>query len=344
MTRFFRPVLSLLALAVCALPAAAAEPKPTRLSLQDAATPSMERLVWFHDGLLMWIIAGIVVLVAVLIGVVTLRFNARVNPEPSKTTHNVLLEVVWTLIPVLILIMIAVPSFKLLYYLDRTENPDMTLKTIGYQWGWTYQYPDYGDIEFNADMIVDDDMDTYIPEGKGRRLLETYNPVVLPINRNIQILTTANDVIHAWAIPAFGLKKDSVPGRLNEMWTRIERTGVYFGQCSEICGINHAFMPIMVYAVTPDEFEAWTECMNGEGASANFPARECAQKFDFDKYRDSENQITLAVADADSTPADANAADEAEAEAEADIGIDIGDEVETDTDTNDNNDTETGAE
>lgn len=295
MQRLFSLSLSLFALIVSVLPAFAAEPKPTRLSLQDAATPSMERLHWFHDGLLLWIIGGIVAFVAVLLVIVMLRFNARANPEPSKVTHNVLLEVVWTLAPVLILIMIAVPSFKLLYYLDRTEDPDMTLKAIGYQWGWTYQYPDQGDIEFNADMIVDADMDQYIPDGKGRRLLETYNPIVLPINKNIQVLTTANDVIHSWAVPAFGMKKDSVPGRLNEMWTRIERTGVYYGQCSEICGINHAFMPIMIYAVTPDEFDAWAECVKGPGASANFPSRQCAQNLGFDKYRDAENQVKLAV-------------------------------------------------
>lgn len=306
MPRLLHPVLALFALIISALPAAAAEPKPTRLSLQDPASPSMERLQWFHDHLLLVIITGIVIFVAALLLIVIVRFNARANPEPSKTTHNVLLEIVWTLAPVLILIIIAVPSFKLLYYLDRTEEPDMTLKAIGYQWGWTYQYPDNDDIEFNADMIVDADMDAYIPDGKGRRLLETYNPVVLPINKNIQVLTTANDVIHSWTVPAFGMKKDAVPGRLNEMWTRIERTGVYFGQCSEICGINHAFMPIMVYAVTPDEFDAWTACVKGEGASATFPARQCAQSLGFDKYRDAENQITLAVAEPDTANAENN--------------------------------------
>src|SRR5690606_20961065 len=155
----------------------------------------------------------------------------------------------------------------------------------GYQWGWTYQYPDYEGIEYNADMITDEDMAKYVLDNKGRRLLETYNPVVLPVNKNIQVITTANDVIHSWTVPAFGMKKDAVPGRLNEMWTRIERTGVYYGQCSEICGINHAFMPIMVYAVTPDEFTAWTECVKAESA-ATFPARECATKLGFDKYRE----------------------------------------------------------
>lgn len=294
MKSLLHPILSLCALIAASIPAAhAAEPKPTLLSLQEAASPGMVRLHQFHDGLLLWIIGAIVLFVAVLLFVVIVRFNARRNPEPSKTTHNVMIEVIWTLVPVLILMMIAIPSFKLLYYLDRTENPDMTLKAIGYQWGWTYQYPDSGELEFNADMMTEEDMATYIPDGKGRRLLETYNPIVLPINRNIQILTTANDVIHSWTVPAFGLKKDSVPGRLNEMWTRVTRTGVYYGQCSEICGINHAFMPISVYAVLPDEFEAWTACMQGDGAGADYPSRHCVQTLGFDKYRDAAHQITL---------------------------------------------------
>lgn len=302
MKRFLILPLIFFALILSALPAGAAEPKPTALGFQQAASPNMARLNSFHDDLLMWIITAIVIFVALLLLIVIVRFNARANPVPSKTTHNVMLEIAWTLVPMLILIVIAVPSFKLLYYLDRTEEPDMTLKAIGYQWGWTYQYPDYDGIEFNADMIPDEELDEYIPGGKGRRLLETYNPIVLPINKNVQIITTANDVIHSWTVPAFGAKKDAVPGRLNETWTRIERTGVYFGQCSEICGINHAKMPIMVYAVTPDEFEAWTACMAGEGASADFPARACAEKQDFERYRDHENQISLAVMEETDTP------------------------------------------
>lgn len=298
MKHLSRLILSLTALIASTLPAMAAEPKPTLLGLQEAASPSMERLHFFHDHILLWVITGIVVLVAILLAVVMVRFNAKSHPEPSKTTHNVMLEIAWTLVPVLILIVIAVPSFKLLYYLDRTETPDMTLKVNGYQWGWTYSYPDYEDIEFNADMMSDEDMATYIPDNKGRRLLETYNPIVLPINKNIQVIATANDVIHSWTVPAFGLKKDAVPGRINEMWTRIERTGVYYGQCSEICGINHAFMPIMVYAVTPDEFTAWTQCVQGDAAGkTDFPSRTCAQQLGFDKYREKENQLSLAVSE-----------------------------------------------
>ncbi len=303
MKSLFHLTLSVSALIFAALSAEAAEPKPTWLGFQESASPLMTRLHHFHDDLLMWIITAIVIFVAVLLAIVMIKFNARANPEPSKTTHNVMLEVAWTLVPVLILIVIAVPSFKLLYYLDRTETPDMTLKAIGYQWGWTYQYPDYDGLEFNADIIPDAELDEYIPDGKGRRLLETYNPVVLPINKNIQIITTANDVIHAWTVPAFGAKKDAVPGRLNETWTRIERTGVYTGQCSEICGINHAAMPISVYAVTPDEFNAWTECMKGDGAQADFPSRACVNKLGFNKYRDKANQIALDVTTIEETKA-----------------------------------------
>lgn len=318
MKSLFNLTLSLTALLFAALPAQAYEPKPTELLQQEAASPTMERLHHFHDGLLMWIITAIVIFVFILLVIVAVKFNAKSNPTPSQTTHHVGLEIAWTLVPVLILIVIAVPSFKLLYYLDRTETPDLTLKATGYQWGWTYTYPDYEGLEFNADIIrasknADgspstpaqdvEEINKYIPDGKGRRLLETYNPVVLPVNKNIQIITTANDVIHAWTVPAFGAKKDAVPGRLNETWTRIERTGVYYGQCSEICGIDHSSMPISVYAVLPDEFTAWTECVKGDGAKADFPARECVDKLGFNKYRVKENQIALDVTTLEETEA-----------------------------------------
>jgi cytochrome c oxidase subunit 2 len=268
-------------------PAQAFEPKPGDIGLQDPASPNMERLHAFHDNILLWVITAIVAFVFVLLVWVCLRYNAKANPVPSKTTHNVLLEVVWTILPVVILLVIAIPSYKLLYYLDRTAEPDMTLKVSGYQWGWTYTYPDYQDIEFNADIIADDELDQYIPDGKGRRLLETYNPIVLPVDKNVQVLMTASDVIHAWTIPAFGIKKDAVPGRTNEAWFRATVPGIYYGQCSEICGINHSAMPIAAYAVTPEEFDAWIACMNGDGeeSKADFPSRACVQKLGFDKYR-----------------------------------------------------------
>lgn len=286
--------------AFSAFPALAFEPKPNQIGLQEAATPNMERLHAFHDHLLMYVITAIVVFVFLLLVWVVIRYNAKSNPVPSKTTHNVLLEVVWTAVPVLILLVIAVPSYKLLYYLDRTATPDLTLKITGYQWGWTYAYPEKEGLEFNADIIPDNELDQYIPDGKGRRLLETYNPIVLPTDKNIQILTTASDVIHAWTIPAFGVKKDAVPGRTNETWVHIEKTGIYYGQCSEICGISHASMPISVYAVTPEEYTSWINCVSGTGAEskADFPARACVQSLGFDKYRSEQKGHTVAKAQA----------------------------------------------
>lgn len=316
-----RILAALFVFAASAFPALAFEPKPTDIGLQEAATPNMERLHAFHDHNLMVVITGIVIFVFILLVWVVLRYNAKANPVPSKTTHHVLLEIVWTIVPVLILILIAIPSYKLLFYLDRVpaaaeDETNMTLKISGYQWGWTYAYPDVEGLEYNADIIrgekdekghpaapaVDQaEIDKYVPGGKGRRLLETYNPIVLPTGKNIQILLTATDVIHAWTIPAFGVKKDAVPGRTNETWVRIEKPGIYYGQCSEICGIDHASMPISVYAVTPEEYSAWVACVSGdgEGAKADFPARACVQSLGFDKYR--SQQKGHALADASTT-------------------------------------------
>lgn len=303
MKTFMHRVLAALTIWLASsLPALAFEPKPTELGFQPPATPNMVRLEDFHNNILLYIITGIVVFVFLLLLWVVIRYNAKANPVPSKTTHHVGIEVVWTIVPILILLGIAIPSYKLLFYLDRTADPDMTLKISGYQWGWTYSYPEQEGLEFNADIIrgpktaeghpasPEEDqveIDKYIPDGKGRRLLETYNPIVLPTEKNIQILTTASDVIHAWTIPAFGVKKDAVPGRTNETWVRITVPGVYYGQCSEICGIDHAAMPIVAYAVPEDEYKAWLACVSGTGAEskADYPARACVQSLGFDKYR-----------------------------------------------------------
>lgn len=289
-----RILAALTVLAATSLPASAFEPKPADLGFQEAASPNMERLHAFHDHLLMYVIAGIVIFVFALLVWVVLRYNAKANPVPSKTTHHVLLEVIWTVIPIVILIVIAVPSYKLLFYLDRTAEPDMTLKVTGSQWYWTYTYPDHNDLEVEARMIPDAELDTYIPEGKGRRMLETYNPVVLPVEKNVQILTTASDVIHAWTIPAFGAKKDAVPGRTNETWFRIKDTGIYYGQCSEICGIDHSAMPISIYAVEQEEYDNWISCVSGDEAGADYPARACVQKLGLDKYRSKQKGHVVA--------------------------------------------------
>ena len=229
-------------------------PKTTQMGLMEPASSRMERIVDFHDNLVLWIITAIVLFVTALLFWVIFRYNRKANPTPSKTTHNVLIEVLWTAVPVLILIIIAIPSFKMLYYLERVEDPEMTVKVTGYQWYWGYEYVDHDNISFLSYMIPEDEID----ESKGQvRLLSTDNPVVLPINTNIRFIVTAADVIHAFTIPSFGFKKDAVPGRLNETWVNIDKPGTYFGQCSEICGTNHAYMPIEIKAVTKEEFEEW---------------------------------------------------------------------------------------
>jgi cytochrome c oxidase subunit 2 len=243
-------------LMTASLPALASEtgkPHPWQLNLQEAASPTAMRIGDFHDMLLV-IIFAISIFVLLLLVWVVIRYNSHVNPKPSQFTHNVLLEVLWTGIPVIILIIIAIPSFKLLYYADRVENPDMTLKVIGRQWYWDYEYPDHGDIAFSSYMIADADID----KSKGEeRLLSTDTKIVLPINTNIALHITAGDVIHSWTVPAFGVKLDAIPGRLNETWVRIEKEGVYYGQCSELCGKDHAYMPIEVHAVSKEKFEQW---------------------------------------------------------------------------------------
>ena len=230
-----------------------------QLGFQAASTPVAERLHDFHNFLLV-IISAIVAFVMILLLYVMIRFRAGANPVPSMTTHNVPLEIIWTVIPVLILILIAVPSFKLLYYLDRTENPDMTLKVTGNQWYWSFEYPDHGDIAITSNLIKEEDLDP----AKGQiRLLSTDNPVILPVDTNIQVIVTAADVLHSFAVPAFGIKVDAVPGRINETWVRIEKEGVYYGQCSELCGQGHAFMPVEVIAVSKDAFAEWVVKQGG---------------------------------------------------------------------------------
>jgi len=237
--------------------------KPWQLGFPEPASPVMERMVDFHTDLL-WLISGIVGFVTVLLIYVMLRFNKRANPVPTKTTHNVLLEIVWTLVPVLILIVIAIPSMKLLYYADRTVEAEMTLKVTGYQWYWGYEYVDQGEISFLSYMTPDEE----IKEGQ-HRLLETDNYVVVPIDTNIRVLVTAADVLHAWAVPAFGVKIDAVPGRTNETWMNVNKEGIYYGQCSELCGTGHGYMPITIKAVSKEKFKEWVIKAKEEFSSLN---------------------------------------------------------------------------
>lgn len=245
-------------------PVAAAEPMPAmptpsfpvpwQLGLQTAATPMAERLHDFHT-LLLWVITIISVFVLILLLICIFRFNEKANPVPAKWSHNTLIEVIWTVVPVFILVAIAVPSYRLLYYLDRTNEAEMTLKVTGNQWFWSYEYVDAG-ISFDA--IATPDNEINVQAGQ-HRLLETDRHVVLPLDTNIRILFTANDVIHAWTVPAFGVKLDNMPGRINETWTRITKPGRYYGQCSELCGVDHSYMPIVVDVVSKEEFQRWVE-------------------------------------------------------------------------------------
>lgn len=229
------------------------QPVPWKLNFQAAASPVMHDIHRFHD-LLLWIITLITIFVLALLIYVMVRFRASANPVPSKTSHNTLVEVVWTVVPILILVVIAVPSFKLLYFGDKTKEAELTIKAIGKQWFWSYEYPDNGNFTFDAIMTAEKDL-----KPGQLRLLDTDNSVVVPVNTNVRLLTTAADVIHAWAMPAFGVKKDAVPGRLNETWFRAEREGTFYGQCSEICGAYHGFMPIKVEVVSKEAFAKWAE-------------------------------------------------------------------------------------
>ena len=231
--------------------AAQAAAESWQFGFQHAVTPVMEQLTSLHN-LLLWIISGICVFVLALLTYVCLRYRASANPTPSRKTHNTVLEIAWTAIPVLILVIIAIPSFKLLYFMDTAANPEMTVKAIGRQWYWSYEYPDNGNFTFDAYLVADDDLE----EGQ-LRLLTTDNKVVVPVDTDIRLLTTASDVIYSWAMPPFGIKLDAIPGRINETWFRVEEPGTYYGQCSELCGFYHGFMPIMVEAVSKDEFQAW---------------------------------------------------------------------------------------
>jgi cytochrome c oxidase subunit II len=231
----------------------AAQPEPWKYGLQEAATPVMEDIAWFHN-ILFWLITVITLFVLALLVIVMVKFNAKANPVPSKTTHNTLIEVAWTIIPVLILVGIAVPSFRLLFYQLDLPKADLTIKATGKQWFWTYTYPDNGPIEFDSIMLQDNERKPGQP-----RLLAVNNEVVVPINKVVRVQTTAADVIHAFAMPAFGIKIDAIPGRLNETWFKATKEGTYYGQCSELCGKDHAFMPIQIRVVSDQAFTAWIE-------------------------------------------------------------------------------------
>ncbi len=253
-SQFFLKILkALLGLTTVTCASYAGQPKPWQLNLQTPASPVMEELLKLHNYLLIMCFA-IVGIVAFLIFYVLIKYNAKSNPTPKQFSHNTTIEIVWTIIPCIILIVIALPSFRSLYYIDKSVEADMTVKIVGNQWYWTYQYPDHGNFIFDSYMLEEDEL----PKN-GLRLLEVDNRVVIPENTNVKFLVTSGDVIHSWAIPAFGIKCDAVPGRVNETWVRAKRPGVYYGQCSELCGVNHGFMPIAVEVVTEPEFKEWAK-------------------------------------------------------------------------------------
>jgi cytochrome c oxidase subunit 2 len=242
--------------------ALAEEPQPWQLGLQPGASVTAERIDGFHT-LLLWIITLITLFVLGLLVYVMWRFRESRNPVPTRTSHNTVVEVLWTVVPIIILVFIAVPSFKLLYFADKTHDAQLTLKATGHQWYWSYEYPD-SKVAFDAMMVDDADLK------KGQlRLLETDNRVFLPVHTNVRLLIASDDVIHAWTMPALGVNINAVPGRLNETWVNIEREGVYYGQCFQLCGVNHGFMPIAIEAVSKESFDKWLE---GKKKQASLPS------------------------------------------------------------------------
>jgi len=229
------------------------QPSPWQMGFQQSAAPSMDDITWFHNFVL-WIIVAITAFVLALLVVVMVKFNARANPTPSRTTHNTLLEVAWTVIPVVILVVIAIPSFRILFVQLNIPQADLTIKAAGNQWNWTYSYPD-DKIEFTSIMLQDADRMKLNPPPP--RLLGVDNPIVVPVNKVVRVQVIGSDVIHAFAVPSFGVKIDAIPGRLNETWFKATREGVYYGQCSELCGKDHAFMPIEVRVVSEQAYATW---------------------------------------------------------------------------------------
>ena len=229
------------------------QPSPWQMDLQESATPVMEQIAGFHFFLL-WVIAAISAFVLVLLLIVIVRFNARANPTPSRTTHNTPIEILWTVVPVIILAVIAVPSFRLLFVELQVPHPDLTVKATGKQWFWSYSYPDNGNFEFSSLMVPEKDLKPGQP-----RLLAVDNEMVVPVNKVVHVLVTGADVIHSFTVPSFGIRIDAIPGRMNDTWFKATAEGVFYGQCSELCGKDHSFMPIAVRVVSESDFNKWLD-------------------------------------------------------------------------------------
>jgi len=280
MSRIFAFIIALLFLPALAHADAGTAGSIWASWLPEAVSPVKVQYSHFNT-IMNWVISGIVAFVAILLCVTLLRFRRKANPVPSSTTHNIKLEIIWTLIPCLILLAIVVPSLRLMYFEDKTSKPDLTLKVTGYQWYWGYSYPDQNIDEFSLNIIPNEELDTkheftaLRAQPTYQRLLSTYDLssgkaafVVLPVEKNIRVLVTGSDVIHSFAMPAFGVKKDAVPGRLNETWFRVDKPGIYYGQCSQVCGINHGYMPIEIRAVSDEQFQHWATLMKTNSVQA----------------------------------------------------------------------------
>lgn len=246
--------------------------KPWQLNFQEAATPVMEQLTSMHNVLLFMCFAISIFVLAMLLYICA-RFNRKRNPVASKTSHNTKLEIIWTTIPILILIAIAIPSLRLHYFMERDVDSEMTLKVVGYQWYWHYEYPDAGGVNFDSYILKDKDL-----KPGDHRLLAVDNRLVVPVDTKIRVLITGADVIHAFAVPAFGIKRDAIPGRLNETWFKAEKIGTFYGQCSELCGVGHGFMPIVIDVVSKEDFAKWIGNKKKEaGISDASPAKADAK-------------------------------------------------------------------
>lgn len=240
------------------------QPTDKAIDLQPGVTPLRHDAIFFHNVILLPIITAITLFVLALLVWVVVRYNRKANPVPAKWSHNTPLEVVWTLVPVLILVFISIFSFKLLFAYHNMPKPDLTVKAVGYQWYWGYEYPDQQIGEFVSNMLPEAESKK---AGKPFRLAVT-EPMVVPVNKVVRVQVTGADVIHAFAVPSFGIITDAIPGRLNETWFKAEKTGVYYGNCRELCGVDHAFMPIEVHVVTQAEFDAWVAKKGGTPAGA----------------------------------------------------------------------------
>ena len=259
---------ALMAVAPCQAAFASGQPVPWGLGFQPGASPIKHDISWFHDALLLPVITVITLFVLALLLYVMSRFSAARNPNPSRTSHNTTIEVLWTVVPIVILVVIAIPSFRLLYKQDRAVNPDMTIKVTGRQWYWQFEYPDHGTFVIDSRIVRDKDGN---PAGNPR-LLEADNRLVVPVGATVRTLVAGADVMHSFFVPSLGVQIYSVPGRLNETWFQVEKEGIYYGQCNQICGTDHAYMPIAVEAVSKAKFQQWLE-----EAKKKFAAAEPAQ-------------------------------------------------------------------